>query len=195
MPKIIKLIKQDLQDPAIRFTYIWSFIRRLPGKAGLHVRNTFLSKHLLSCGSGLIVHPGVHIRNPKKMTVGNNVTLGVDTFIQAGGVVEIGDDVLLGPRAKIWSINHRYDNIKLPVRKQGYKLKKTIIGNDVWLGANSFIMPGAVLGDGVIVAAHSVVGAKKIPPNYILAGNPARKVGIRGENSGTKKYTEEMWTN
>jgi acetyltransferase-like isoleucine patch superfamily enzyme len=54
-----------------------------------------------------------------------------------------------------------------------------VIGRDVWIGANAFVMPGVQLGDGCVVAAGAVVGAKKYPPYKILAGNPARVIGTR----------------
>lgn len=47
-----------------------------------------------------------------------------------------------------------------------------IIGNDVWIGYDSLIMPGVKIGDGAIIAARSVV-VKDIPPYTIAGGNPA----------------------
>ena len=46
-------------------------------------------------------------------------------------------------------------------------------------GSNAFIMPGAKIGNGVVISAGSVVGGKKIEPYAILAGNPARKISSR----------------
>lgn len=54
----------------------------------------------------------------------------------------------------------------------------TRIGNDVWLGYDSLIMPGVTIGDGAIVAARSVV-THDVPPYAIVAGNPARIVRMR----------------
>lgn len=54
----------------------------------------------------------------------------------------------------------------------------TVIGNDVWLGRESVIMPGVKIGDGVIVAAYSVV-TKEIPPYAIYGGNPAKFIRFR----------------
>lgn len=53
---------------------------------------------------------------------------------------------------------------------------KVIIGNWVYIGAGSLIMPGVTIGDNVLVAAGSVV-TKSIPANCIVAGNPARIIG------------------
>jgi virginiamycin A acetyltransferase len=54
----------------------------------------------------------------------------------------------------------------------------TIIGNDVWIGQNATIMPGVKVGDGVIIAANSVV-AKDIPAYHIAGGNPVRIIKKR----------------
>ena len=54
----------------------------------------------------------------------------------------------------------------------------TIIGNDVWIGRECTIMPGARIGDGCIVAAHSVV-AGRFEPYSVIVGNPARVVKMR----------------
>ena len=49
----------------------------------------------------------------------------------------------------------------------------SVVGNDVWLGRESIIMPGVSIGDGAIIAACSVV-AKDVPPYTVYDGNPAR---------------------
>ena len=59
----------------------------------------------------------------------------------------------------------------------------TVIGNDVWIGRDSVIMPGVTIGDGAIVAAYSVV-AKDVPPYSVVGGNPARLI--------KKRFDEEL---
>ena len=49
----------------------------------------------------------------------------------------------------------------------------TVIGNDVWIGQNSVILPGVRIGDGAIIGANSVVGSD-VEPYTIAVGNPAR---------------------
>jgi virginiamycin A acetyltransferase len=54
----------------------------------------------------------------------------------------------------------------------------TVVGNDVWIGQDATILPGARIGDGAIVAAKAVVSGE-VPPYAIVAGNPARIVRLR----------------
>ena len=49
----------------------------------------------------------------------------------------------------------------------------TVVGNDVWFGRESVILPGVKIGDGAIVAAYSVV-TRDVPPYGVVGGNPAR---------------------
>ena len=49
----------------------------------------------------------------------------------------------------------------------------TVIGNDVWIGQNSVILPGVHIGDGAIIGANSVVGSD-VEPYMIMVGNPAK---------------------
>ena len=57
----------------------------------------------------------------------------------------------------------------------------TVIGNDVWIGRESVIMPGVHIGDGAIIAACSVV-VKDIPPYAVAGGNPVRVIRKRFED-------------
>ncbi|MEZ9282141.1 DapH/DapD/GlmU-related protein [Vibrio cyclitrophicus] len=56
--------------------------------------------------------------------------------------------------------------------------KKTIIGNDVWVGHGAIIKQGVIISDGAVVAAGAVV-TKNIPPYEIWAGVPAKKINVR----------------
>ena len=54
----------------------------------------------------------------------------------------------------------------------------TVVGNDVWIGRESVILPGVKIGDGVIVAAYSVV-TRDVEPYAVVGGNPARPIKKR----------------
>lgn len=54
----------------------------------------------------------------------------------------------------------------------------TVVGNDVWIGQNTVILPGVHIGDGAIIGASSVVG-RHVPPYTVVAGNPAQPLRKR----------------
>lgn len=102
--------------------------------------------------------------------VGSNCIIQSNTFI--------GSNVIMGPDVKIYTKNHRYDSIDIPIKDQGHTEEKTVIGSDVWLGANVIIMPGVTIGNHVIVAAGAVV-TKDIPDLAIVGGVPAKVLKFR----------------
>ncbi len=59
---------------------------------------------------------------------------------------------------------------------------KIVVGDDVWIGVEAFIMPGVKIGQGAIVAARSVV-TKDVPPYAIAGGNPARVIRYRFDDN------------
>lgn len=70
----------------------------------------------------------------------------------------------------------------------------TVIGNDVWIGRESVVMPGVKIGDGAIVAAYSVV-VKDIPPYWVAGGNPARPLKPRFDEELTALLLDFRWWN
>jgi virginiamycin A acetyltransferase len=70
----------------------------------------------------------------------------------------------------------------------------TIIGNDVWLGYESIVMPGVNIGNGAIVAARSVV-VKDVPAYTIVGGNPARVIKQRFSDEEIALLQEIQWWN
>lgn len=68
----------------------------------------------------------------------------------------------------------------------------TIVGNDVWIGYESTIMPGVKIGDGAIIAAKSVV-INDIPPYAVVGGNPAKVIKQRFDNETIKELLEIAW--
>jgi maltose O-acetyltransferase len=177
--ELIRALVEDLHDRITWRRWIEALVRTMPGEVGQFFRRWVIGGQFGRAGTGLEIYPGAFIVGPQNLSVGNNCRIGYNNTIQASGGVECGDDLLLGPDVKIWSLNHVTDRTDIPIWDQGYEFKKVVIGNGVWIGANAFIMPGADIGDHVIIAAGSVVSGKKVAPYSILAGNPARKIGSR----------------
>lgn len=167
----------------MRYAYVEGLLRNVPGDFGVALRRAVLRRYFKRAGSGLTVFPGARITGVHNLAVGNRCYIGYDNVIQATGGVELGDNVVLGPAVKIWSVNHVFARDDVHIMDQGYDFKPVVIGRGVWIGGDCFIMPGARIGDHAVVAAGSVVGAKDIEPYAIVAGNPARKVGSRRERT------------
>ena len=68
----------------------------------------------------------------------------------------------------------------------------TIIGNDVWIGYESLIMPGVKIGDGVVIAARSVI-VSDIPAYTVVGGNPARPTKQRFSDDEIAQLVETRW--
>lgn len=94
--------------------------------------------------------------------------------------IRIGNNVTFAPNVHV--LAHDASTKKF----FGYtKVKNTIIGSNVFVGAGSLILPGVKVGDNVIIAAGSVV-TKDIPDDTVFGGNPAKKI------SSTSTYLEKM---
>jgi acetyltransferase-like isoleucine patch superfamily enzyme len=70
--------------------------------------------------------------------------------------------------------------------------KKTIIGNDVWIGHGAFILPGVRIGDGAVIAAMSVV-TKDVPSYAIVAGSPARIKKYKVADTHIESLIQSRW--
>lgn len=176
---LTKRLCWDLTDLHERKYYVYWLISQIPRSFGNRLRAKYLAKKFRSAGRNLQVCAGVRFRSMGNIDVGSNLDIGEDCYIQALGGVTIGDNVLIGPGVKIWSVNHIYKDKEKLIREQGLTKKSVVIGNDVWIAANAFILPGVKLPDGIVVAAGSVVVADHFQPYSILAGNPAKTINFR----------------
>ena len=70
----------------------------------------------------------------------------------------------------------------------------TIVGNDVWIGYNSTIMPGVKIGDGAIIATNSTV-TKDVEPYTVVGGNPAKEIRKRFTENEINKLLKIRWWN
>lgn len=93
------------------------------------------------------------------------------------GDCEIGHHVLIATGCLIVDHNHGTDR-DLPMDQQSCVVRKVRIGDDVWLGAYSIVLPGVTIGNGAVIGAHACV-TKDVPSYAIVAGVPARVIGYR----------------
>ena len=110
---------------------------------------------------------------------GGELTIGPRTFVNYGCSfaaterVSIGADCLFGPYVNVTD-NDFHD---LRDRSRQPASQPVTIGDHVWIGTRALILPGVTIGDGAVIGAGSVV-TNDVPPNGIVAGNPARLLRI-----------------
>ena len=117
-------------------------------------------------------HPTSHVMSVKKIKFGKYTSpgSGPNQYIQGDNGIIIGNNVQIGPGVSLISANHNFQNYDLHIESS-----PIIIGNNVWIGANSVILPGVIIGENVIIGAGSIV-TKNIPENSIAFGNPCKVV-------------------
>jgi maltose O-acetyltransferase len=134
-------------------------------------RESILRSILGSIGERVHFEPTFYREFGFNIRIGNNFYANVDCILLDGGGIEIGDDVLLGPRVGIYTTNHAIDPVQ---RAQGARKSRPVsVGDKVWIGAGVHINPGVSIGEGSVIGAGSVVTAD-IPPGVIAAGVPCR---------------------
>ncbi len=166
----------------VRFSFYWwldHFCSFIPGYLGVSIRRLAYGRRMIM-GKRVEIFEGVRINYPERVTMGDGVKISQGVWIQASGYVEIGEDVGIGHGSKIWSADHVFTRIDIPIWDQGHEYAKVAIGKGAWLGANVIVLKGIMIGQGAVIAAGSVV-TKDIPNYAIVAGNPARIISYRDE--------------
>ena len=155
-------------------------------------------RHVNSRGKNVRVRGRVIVQNDGRMHIGERVrfaaatvptelvafaggelTIGPRTFVNYGCSfaaterVSIGADCLFGPYVNVTDndFHDLRDRSRQPVSQP------VTIGDHVWIGTRALILPGVAIGHGAVIGAGSVV-TKDVPPNGIVAGNPARLLRI-----------------
>ncbi|QKD13837.1 acyltransferase [Mesorhizobium sp. NZP2077] len=109
-----------------------------------------------------------HVSGKGKLAIGSRSFINSGVMIDAALRVSIGKNCLIGDCVVIQDSNyHEIDE------GSGVKTKAVLIGDNVWIGRNSIILPGVELGDHSVIGAGSVV-TKSVPARSLVAGNPAR---------------------
>jgi maltose O-acetyltransferase len=157
---------------------VYNFLNWLPESYPNMVIRSLLARQICAkCG------PKVKTLYKAKLTtrleIGANTSIGPNFFPMCYGTLVIGNDVLIAPDVIIVDTSHSYQSLDTPIIQQGWEEPNpVIVGDGVWIGARSIILPGVVLGEHSIVAAGSIV-TKDVEPYAIVGGNPAKLIHYR----------------
>lgn len=152
---------------------LFECFRNTKGLKGLGLRYILFKSISLKSGNNVSIHPNVYIFSPEKLSVGNNVSIHPMSYIDAGGYIDIGSDVSIAHGTSILSSTHNIKDISIPIKDQGVKIEKTIIGNDVWIGAKATILMGVIIKEGSVIGTGSVVN-KNFDEYSIIVGVPGK---------------------
>jgi acetyltransferase-like isoleucine patch superfamily enzyme len=143
-----------------RFWYARVLGARIGHHAGVH-----LGCVLTFYGPGQIRRTGFRL--------GAYTRVNRDCRLDVRGGLEIGDNVSISPEVTVLTASHAIDDPDFPV-----ELRPVVMEDHVWVGTRAVILPGVTLGRGSVVAAGSVV-ARDVPGLAVVAGVPARQIGMR----------------
>lgn len=124
-------------------------------------------------GEGVRVKPGVMIKFPWRISIGNYVWLGEQVWLDNVTNIYIGDHVCISQGAYLGTGNHDWRDPNFVLRLSAIHLESSC-----WIGAKAVVGPGVTIGQGAVLCLGSVAG-QSLDPMTIYAGNPARPVKTR----------------
>ena len=134
-------------------------------------RSDIMRRLFKAVGKNVWIEPDFRCEFGKNISIGNDVYINFGCVILDCGQVKIGNQVLIGPNVGIYDANHALDAEE---RMDGALLPgKVTIGNRVWIGGGTIILPNVTIGDDTVVGAGSIV-THDIPSGVVAVGNPCR---------------------
>jgi acetyltransferase-like isoleucine patch superfamily enzyme len=112
------------------------------------------------------------------LLMGNNSNIGAYSFIGCSGFIEIGNNVMMGPRVTLLAETHNYSDPDQPMKSQGVSRSSIRVEDDCWIGAGAQVLPGVTIGRGSVVGAGAVI-TRDVVPFSVVAGIPARLIKRR----------------
>lgn len=120
-------------------------------------------------GENCCIEPPFFCDYGYNISVGDNFYMNVDCVILDGAKVIFGDNVFIAPHCGFYTAGHPLDHER---RNKGLEYALPItIGDNVWIGAHTCVLPGVTIGCNSVIGAGSVVN-KNIPAGVLAAGNP-----------------------
>lgn len=172
---------------------LWEFNNLKPSQYEEKVR--YMKEIFAECGENCYIELPFRANwGGHNVHFGNNVYANFNFTVVDDGDIYVGDRVMFGPNVTIATANHP---IEPGLRSKAMQYNKSVhIGENVWVGANTVIVPGITIGKNSVIGAGSVV-TKDIPENVVAVGNPCRVLREIGEHDREFFYKQERidWEN
>lgn len=146
-------------------------------------------------GKDCMVNPPFYCDYGSHIEVGKNFFANYNCTILDVAKVKIGDNCQMAPNVAIYTAGHP---VHPAARNSAYEYGiEVTIGDNVWIGGNTVILPGVHIGDNVVIGGGSVV-TKDIPDWSIAAGNPCKVIRKITEEDKqyyfrNRKFDDEAW--
>ncbi|HII4424404.1 sugar O-acetyltransferase [Clostridium perfringens] len=152
-------------------------------------REKILKKMFAEIRDDCYIEPPFHANwGGKNVHFGNGVYANFNLTMVDDCDIFVGNNVMFGPNVTVSAGTHPI-HPELRSKQAQYNIP-IHIGNNVWIGANSVILPGVNIGDNSVIGAGSIV-TKDIPSNVVAVGNPCRVLREINEND-MKYYYRDM---
>lgn len=168
---IIKIIR--IFPKRIRI-FLFKLITYRQSKIFALLRYCLLYTLIKKCGRNVYVGTNVEFKGMENLTIGDNVSIHKDSYIDAEGEIIIQNDVSIAHNTSIISTNHTWNDNSIPIKYNPMEKNKIMIENDVWIGAQCIILAGVHIYNRTIVAAGAVVTKSFKEKNIVLGGIPAK---------------------
>lgn len=140
------------------------------------IRHLYYKKILqIKIGTGTSIHMGVFFFH-SNLDIGCNTCINRNIHLDCRGGILIGNNVSISPECTLITGSHDYNS-----KGFDYISHKITIADYVWIGTRSIILPNVEIGEGAVVCAGSVV-TKNVAPYSVVAGVPAKEIGLRSNN-------------
>lgn len=144
------------------------------GRLGHKLRQCLAKRLFKFIGDRVIIGTRVEFGSGDNIEIGSGSNIGRGSWISNDTV--FGANVMTGPEIIILSYNHATRMDGTPFNQQGYTSRSPVVVEDnVWIGTRAILLPGVRVGKNSVIGAGAVV-AKEVPPNSVVAGNPAKIV-------------------
>jgi acetyltransferase-like isoleucine patch superfamily enzyme len=138
-----------------------------------------ISDSKIMIGDNTVISSFVIIRtHGGSIKIGDSCFVNSFTVLHGHGDLTIGNSCLIGPQVTMVPANNGFKSRDTLIKLQTPTRQGITIEDDVWIGAGVTILDGCRVGVGAVIAAGSVV-TKSVEPYSIVAGIPARKIGMR----------------